>query len=229
MKPFVVSVILIGIVVMMGVFVFAAGVVWPDTFCSDAVALCVRGWIGAFSGWAAALLALAAALIALPPLREQVAEARRLTAFQLGEVDPTIDLFPSRPEDKASLRIRITNWNRLAIHISEVLVAVTDPTAPYEVKAWSADVNRPSETYSFVLTMDGTAKLSFNPSLSLSGWENRNSAPPALSLLVDVTFDEEIALPATRHVHVTARIAKLDSEKSIELTASRNFTLTSDS
>lgn len=220
-KRYAIPGILIAAVLAMIITIVIAGAA-PDALCREDVLLCVREWISAFSGWAAAFLALAAALIAIPPLREQVAEARKQSAFQLGDAEPTIDLYPSMdPLDGGLFEIRVTNWNRRALDISEITVDIKGGAFRADVLEMMVDGRLSRRGRS--ITPEAHRVLRFTTTVFVPGWENRSASPSVFTADINVDFDEAIVLPARRTV--VATVAADRGEGRVELCGERTFDL----
>lgn len=218
-------------ILITGVFCLAVSSVFgplmlTETFCTQADQSCIRDWVSAFSGWAAAALALAAALLALPPLRMQVAEARKQSAFLLGDADASIDLHASLAGlDGGLVDVRITNWNRRSMEVREIKISVTEP-GDFVARICTIDLGGIPFRAGEVHHADASRILKFKTPIYVKGWENRSEAPCALIIDVDVIFAGSIYLPASREITVEVGYDRLADVSKQTLHATRRIELT---
>ncbi|MDQ0314833.1 hypothetical protein [Amorphus orientalis] len=142
--------------------------------------------VGALSGWAAGLGAFVAALLTLRPLLGQLHEARRQTDYIVGDSYPTLDLFVDQDLLATNvLNVRITNWNRRSIIISDF--RIHKPQCSFRIID-AETRNRPKDAKPVGLSRSKkhAGKIDFYGGIRLAGWENRSEMPARFRMKIEV-------------------------------------------
>ncbi len=135
-------------------------------WCTDKSVDCFREWVGATSGWVAA----AFAGLTIFFLAAQMHEARKQTAFAIGDAMPTAEMIETDGEF-AHVDLQVINWNRRAVVIENVTAAENTRIGGFKYR----DVEREA------LRIMG--EDSFDP-IRLPGWIDQNAAPPSITIQV---------------------------------------------
>jgi len=98
---------------------------WREKACpatnTEAFPVCVREWLMVIAAWLTFFGGGVAAIIVyktLRPMRDQLSEARRQTAFIVGDERPFIEIWTHKSREV--YRFRIVNWNRRILLVAKV-------------------------------------------------------------------------------------------------------------
>ncbi|MEP9386477.1 hypothetical protein [Mesorhizobium sp. KR9-304] len=121
-----------------------------------------RDWIGALSGWAAFFAAAAS----LPYLVGQWLEAKRQTAFIVGDADPDFLVYRNRQKRETYLTVR--NWNRRRVMVGTIVIL---GKAGIEIDN-VVDRQNSSKSWKSMKAADESGEF------KIDGWTDRNREPP---------------------------------------------------
>ena len=128
-----------------------------------------RDWIGALSGWAAFFAAAAS----LPYLVGQWLEAKRQTAFIVGDCDPDFIIYRNRQRGETYLTVR--NWNRRRVMVGKISILRTTAIEIENV----VDRQNSSKSWKSMKAAGESGEF------KLDGWIDRNSKPPERSFIIN--------------------------------------------
>jgi hypothetical protein len=165
----------IAVVVIGGVVGFAESLgLGRESLCGPGQCT-VQAWLGALSGY----FAFVAAAITAWFIFGQVAEARRQTAFMLGDADPVAaiheDFSVQNPGDAFANRLVVTNFNRRPIYVTGVREASATGLEIFEVTVAST-----KDPYAD----NPKARQWESGRLFVEGWLDRAKPPPEQDFMV---------------------------------------------
>lgn len=129
-----------------------------------------RDWIGALSGWAAFFAAAAS----LPYLVGQWLEAKRQTAFIVGDCDPDFIIYRNRQRGETYLTVR--NWNRRRVMVGKIAIL---GMAGIEIEN-VVDRQNSSKSWKSMKAAGESGEF------KVDGWIDRNSKPPDRSFIINL-------------------------------------------
>lgn len=162
----------------------------PSFVCSGSnedTVTCAREWLGVMADWGALLGSVAAAYFVyktIAKMNEQIVEAKRQTAFTIGDQQPSLELMANGALDAGNFEI--VNWNRRPFYIVSLNWTCDLPVL------FMQEVELQTATRQLVqLREDGMVLGRF----VIPGWKDRNSPPPEVHAKNFVTLgagiDEE--------------------------------------
>jgi len=158
-------------------------------WCVAGEADCLREWIGALSGWAAAIAAGATITF----LAGQMREARRQTAFVVGDALPTVELEES-DEGFSVVDVVITNWNRRSIEVEDI-------TAEGQTVFGSIEFQDP-----MLQVLQTVNPETEGVHFTIPGWLDRTKPPPRVRVSIQMFAKKDGPIEGTLNVPVGARV-----------------------
>jgi hypothetical protein len=169
-------------------YFIAASVLAEFSWCVVGEEHCVREWVSALSGWAA----FVAAVVTLPILWHQVVEARRQTAFIVGDPEPDFLIYRNRRAREIYLTVR--NWNRRRVMVGDVTIRNGNDVTVEDLSD-KKDASR--------LSRRAQIRAGESGSFLIQGWTDRNNEPPPeRSLKIHLSRNGE---PVTDPVTIASR------------------------